>query len=189
MQRDTKIKRLNRIWPIGGKLLAAFSMLGATPVIAGPSAPPPTLEYVFSIKATLAAPVEQGEIDGKRKRFIAITGGSVEGPKLQGEVLPGGGDWQAIGPDGRTEVYARYSVRAKDGTVITIINPGIRIGPKDVIARLAKGEDVDPSLYYFRTTPSFDVRPGPFEWLRNRVFVARGIRKPDHVLIDFYEVK
>ncbi len=170
--------------------LLAVLALGfvSAPLAAGPSAPAPTLVYAFSVKATLAPPVEQGEIDGKRKRFIAITGGSVDGPQLQGDVLPGGGDWQTIAVDGRTEVYAKYSLRAKDGTVIAVTNPGVRIGPKDVIARLAKGEDVDPSLYYFRTTPSFDVRPGPYEWLRNKVFVARGIRKPDHVMIDFYSV-
>jgi hypothetical protein len=155
---------------------------------AHPAAPAPTLSYAFSLEATLAAPVEQGEIDGKRHRFIAITGGTMHGPKLKGEVLAGGGDWQTIAADGRTEVYAKYSLKAEDGTIIGVTNPGIRIGPKDVIARLAKGEDVDPSLYYFRTTPVFDVRPGPHEWLRNKVFVARGIRKPDHVIIDFYEV-
>jgi Protein of unknown function (DUF3237) len=161
----------------------------ATAAIAeGPSAPAPTLTYIFSVKALLALPVEQGEIDGKRKRFIAITGGSVYGPNLQGEVLPGGGDWQAIGADGRTEVYARYSLKASDGTIISVINPGYRTGPKDVIARLTKGEDVDPSLYYFRTTPSFEVRAGPHDWLRGKVFVARGIRKPDHVVIDYYQV-
>jgi hypothetical protein len=141
------------------------------------------------VTATLATPIEQGEIDGKRKRFIPITGGTVAGPKLQGEVLAGGGDWQAIGKDGHTEVYARYTLKAKDGTVIGVINPGVRVGPKDVIARLVKGEDVDPSLYYFRTTPSFDVGAGAHEWLRNKVFVARGIRKPDHVVIDFYTVE
>ena len=155
---------------------------------AHPSAPAPELSYAFSVTATLASPVEQGEIDGKRKRFIAITGGTVHGPKLQGEVLAGGGDWQAIAVDGRTEVYAKYSLKAVDGTIIAVTNPGIRIGPKDVIARLAKGEDVDPALYYFRTTPSFDVRPGPYEWMRNKVFVARGIRKSASVIIDFYEV-
>ncbi len=167
--------------------IACAIALGSA-AIAAPSAPEPALTYAFSMKATLAAPLEQGEIDGKRKRFIAITGGSVDGPKLQAEVLAGGGDWQAIGPDGRTEIYARYSLKAKDGTIISVINPGVRTGPKDVIARLAKGEEVDPSLYYFRTTPSFDVAAGPYEWLRSKVFVARGIRKPDHVVIDFYEV-
>jgi Protein of unknown function (DUF3237) len=154
-----------------------------------PSAPAPTLAYAFSVRATLAPPVEHGEIDGKRKRFIAVTGGTAYGPRLQGEVLTGGGDWQAILPGGLTEVWAKYSIKAKDGTVITVTNAGVRTATPDVIDRLAKGEDVDPSLYYFRTNPTFDVRKGPHEWLKRTLFVARGIRKPDHVVIDFYEVK
>lgn len=158
-------------------------------VAANPAAPAPTLDYVFSIRATLAPPVEQGEIDGKRKRFIGVTGGEVYGPRLQGKVLNGGGDWQAIAPNGLTEVMARYSVEAADGTVIAITNAGVRTANPEVIDRLARGEEVDPSLYYFRTTPVFETSPGAHEWLRRSVFVARGIRKPDHVVIDFYEVK
>jgi hypothetical protein len=164
-------------------------LLSVTGLQAKPSAPAPTLQYAFSIRATLLPPLEQGEIDGKRTRFIGITGGSVEGPKLSGEVISGGGDWQKIGGGGLTEVYARYFVRAKDGTVIGITNAGVRVASPEVIDRLAKGEDVDPSLYYFRTTPTFEVKAGPHEWLRRKTFVARGIRKPDHVVIDFYTVE
>ena len=50
------------------------------------------------------------------------------------------------------------------------------------------GIEVAPDAYYFRTTPVFEVRAGPHEWLRRHVFVARGIRKPDHVIVDFYRV-
>jgi Protein of unknown function (DUF3237) len=155
----------------------------------GPSAPAPELRYVFSIRAELLPPVEQGTIDGRRLRFIPISGGTVYGPRLQGSVLAGGGDWQAIGPDGLTEVNARYALKAADGTVIDIVNAGVRTASKDVIDRLAKGEDVDPALYYFRTSPRFTVAAGPHEWMRRSMFVARGIRKPDHVVVDFYLVE
>jgi Protein of unknown function (DUF3237) len=155
----------------------------------GPAmASPPLLDWVFSAKVTLAPAVEKGTIDGLRKRFIAITGGDVTGPKLSGVVLPGGGDWQSIHPDGITELDARYALKANDGTVIAVTNPGIRVASPDVIKRIAAGEDVDPSLYYFRTTPRFDVAPGPHEWLRRSIFVARGVRRPDHVLIEFFRV-
>jgi Protein of unknown function (DUF3237) len=172
-------------WPSACLCLALASTLAS----AQPSAPAPGLAYVFSLRATLAPAVEQGEIDGKRKRFIAVTGGTVYGPRLQGEVLTGGGDWQSIVPDGLTEVWAKYSIKAKDGTVISLVNAGVRTATPAVIERLVKGEDVDPSLYYFRTAPTFDVRKGPHEWLKRTLFVARGIRKPDHVVVDFYEVK
>jgi hypothetical protein len=156
---------------------------------AEPSAPAPNLSYAFSVRATLAPPLEQGEVDGKRTRFIGITGGTVDGPKLTGKVISGGGDWQKIGANGLTEILARYFIQTKDGTVIAITNPGVRTATPEVIDKLAKGDDVDPSLYYFRTTPTFDVRSGPHDWLRRKVFVARGIRKPDHVIIDFYSVE
>jgi hypothetical protein len=68
---------------------------------AQPAAPAPGLSFAFSIRVEVAPPVEQGEIDGARQRFIPITGGTVSGPRLTGKVLPGGGDWQAIHPGGR----------------------------------------------------------------------------------------
>jgi hypothetical protein len=163
----------------------AALLIGAS----GPAAPAPTLEFAFTATVTLAPPVEQGTVDGGRKRFIAITGGTISGPLLNGTVLPGGGDWQTILPGGLTKVEARYFLKASDGAVIEVTNPGVRTGSAEVIERLAKGEAVDPSAYYFRTTPRFDVAPGAHEWLRRHAFVARGIRRPDRVEIDFYVVR
>jgi hypothetical protein len=142
----------------------------------------------FAAKVLIAAPVEQGQIDGKRKRFIPITGGQVTGARLSGTILPGGGDWQSILPGGLTEILARYAIKADDGTIITLTNPGVRVASAEVIERLAKGEDVDPRLYSVRTTPSFEAPPGPHDWMRRKVFVGRGIRRPDHVIIDFFTV-
>lgn len=156
---------------------------------AAPAAPQPGLEYAFTATVLVAVPVEMGEADGGRKRFIAITGGGVEGPMLRGAVLPGGGDWQVIETGGLTRVEAHYFLKAADGTVIEVTNPGVRVADPAVIERLARGEEVDPSAYYFRTTPSFKVTAGAHDWLRRSVFVARGVRKPDRVMIDFYVVR
>jgi hypothetical protein len=173
-----------------GGVIAAGLALAASPVAAQtPAAPAPTLDYAFTARITLAAPVEQGEVSGGRKRFIAITGGTVDGPMFKGTVLPGGGDWQIIMPGGLTKVEARYFLKAADGTVIEITNPGVRVASPEVTEKLAKGEKVDPSAYYFRTTPRFDVKAGPQEWLARSAFVARGIRTPDSVVIDFYVVR
>lgn len=171
-------------------LAMAMALAGGTAAQAGgPAAPPPTLDYAFTATVQVAAPVEMGQADGGRKRFIAITGGKVDGPKLTGEVLNGGGDWQVIEVGGLARVEAHYFLKASDGTVIEVTNPGVRVASPEVTERLAKGEVVDPSEYYFRTTPSFKVTAGPHDWLRRAVFVARGIRKPDRVVIDFYVVK
>lgn len=176
---------MNKSTIAGIALAASATSLGAS----GPAAPAPGLEYAFTATVNVAPPIEQGTQDGGRKRFIAITGGSISGPMLNGTVLAGGGDWQTIWPDGLTKVEAHYFVKAADGTVIEVTNPGVRTGSPEVIEQLAKGVNVDPSAYYFRTTPRFDVAPGPHEWLRRNAFVARGIRRPTYVEIDFYVVR
>lgn len=174
--------------PIPGPLLAVAMVAGAG-AAAGQSAPAPTLHYLFSARVEIAAPVEQGEIDGGRKRFIPITGGTITGPRLTGTVLPGGGDWQVIRPGGVTQVEARYFLKASDGTVIAIHNVGVRVADPAVTERIARGERVDPASYYFRSAATFDPPPGPHQWLKTRVIVGRGVRMPDHVAIDFYSVE
>ncbi len=174
---------------IAALLLAAAPGLAAADPATGPAAPAPTLAYAFSVKVTLAPPVEVGEADGGRRRFIAITGGEVYGPRLHGTVLPGGGDWQTIMPEGLTRIEARYFLKADDGTVIEITNPGVRVASTEVTQRLAHGEKVDPALYYFRTAPVFKAGSATQGWLQRAVFVGRGVRNPDSVVIDYYEVR
>ncbi|MES2443214.1 MAG: DUF3237 domain-containing protein [Pseudomonadota bacterium] len=150
--------------------------------------PPPTLEFAFGATVTLGKPQELGTRGGSRSRFVPITGGKVSGPRLDGVVLPGGGDWQEIGEDGVTLIHARYLLQAADGTAISVDNPGVRVATPAIIARLTAGEDLDPSLYYFRTTPVFAVAPGPHDWLRRSVFVCQGARHPDTVELRIFRV-
>jgi Protein of unknown function (DUF3237) len=171
------------------RITALAAAAVASAAAAAPSAPAPSLAYAFSADVKVAPPVELGAIDGGRRRFIAITGGTVDGPRLKGEVLASGGDWQTIMPGGLTRLEAKYFIRAADGTVIEVTNIGVRTAAPEVIDKLARGEPVDPSLYYFRTSPSFKVAAGSHQWLERTLFVARGIRRPDRVIVDFYEVR
>ncbi len=121
--------------------------------------------------------------------MIPITGGTVTGPLLTGRVAPGGADWQLVQPDGLIDLTARYTIEAADGTLIGVVNRGLRHGPPDEMAKLAAGEAVDPSLIYFRTTPVFEAPAGPHEWLARHIFVATGRRHPDGVLTRFFVVR
>jgi Protein of unknown function (DUF3237) len=177
--------KLQSVFAIGALLAAPGVLAGEQP---GPSASAPGLDYVFSVRATLAPPLEVGATDGGRRRFIAITGGEVYGPRLKGKVLAAGGDWQTILPGGLARIEARYFLKAEDGTVIEVTNPGVRSASPEVTERLARGDKVDPAQYYFRTTPSFKVAGEALGWMERTVFVARGIRNPDSVTIDFYAV-
>jgi len=156
---------------------------------AAPAAPKPELTWAFSVDVEVGAPIEQGEIDGGIVRFIPIQGGRIYGPRLQGMVMEGGGDWQTIRKGGLTDVEARYFLRASDGTVIEVHNPGVRVADEETIGKLMRGEPVPQDSYYFRTQPRFRVASGPFDWMARHVFVARGVRYPDRVVVDYYIVE
>jgi hypothetical protein len=149
----------------------------------------PELEFVFRLTITLGLPLDQGTYEGQRRRIIPILGGTAEGPRFQGAVLPGGADWQTVRvADGVASIYARSTLQHEDGTIVSMVNRGVRRGPAEVMARLAAGELVDPGSYYFRACPQFEVQPGPHEWLAQNVFLCIGKRWPDSVHLDIYKV-
>jgi hypothetical protein len=148
----------------------------------------PSLEFLYTSRIEIEQPLMVGQSPYGERRIINITGGSFEGPKLSGRILRGGADWQIIRQDGVTEVVAHYTLETHDGALIYIYNRGLRHGPPEVIRRLGRGEEVDPSEYYFRTTPVFETGAPGYEWLNSIVAVATGARKADEVIITVYEV-
>jgi len=150
---------------------------------------PPVLDFAFEARVSISPPLDAGLIPGGRRRIIPITGGIVEGPRLTGVVVPGGADWQIVRDDGVTDLTARYTIQAADGTLIGVVNRGLRHTTPEVQARLNAGERVDPALVYFRTTPIFEAPAGPHHWLTRGIFVGDAQRHPDGVLLRFFEVK
>jgi Protein of unknown function (DUF3237) len=146
------------------------------------------LDFVFRLRVEVAAALELGETQHGRRRIIPIIGGTVEGPHLEGRVLPGGADWQIVRRDGCAELEARYTIEAKDGALIAVANRGLRHGPPEIVAKLLAGEPVDPAAYYFRCTPVFETAAPAHQWLTRTVFTATGERRPDLVEIRVYAV-
>ena len=73
----------------------------------------------------VGAPLDQGTWDGQRWRVIPIVGGTFEGPRFSGVILPGGADWQSVRvTDGVARLDARYTLRHDDGTLVTVLNRG-----------------------------------------------------------------
>ena len=110
------------------------------------------------------------------RHIMYITGGTVEGPKVRGVVVPGGGDWLLIRPDRAAILDVRAVCRTDDDDIIYTCFHGINIMSREVRERMAKGESIDPSEYYFRITPVFETASEKYDWL-NRV-VAVGIGRP-----------
>ena len=150
---------------------------------------PPGLAFEFRMRVQIGAPLDQGTWDGERRRVMPILGGTFEGARFSGTILAGGADFQSVRvADGVATIDARYMLRHDDGTLVTMTDRGVRRGPPEVMSRLAAGEVVDPSLYYFRTTPRFEVQDGPHRWLADHVFLCAGSRRPDAVELEIFRV-
>ena|SRR5690349_2459032 len=145
-------------------------------------------EFLVQVKASITPAVEVGPSPRGYRRVIPISGGTFEGPKLRGTVLPGE-DRQTFLSDGTLEVVARYGLKTHDGAVILVTNRGFWHGPPEVGARLAQGEHVDPALYYFRTCARLEAPGGgPHAWLNHRIIVGSVAPALGVVVVDFFVV-
>ncbi|SPF78050.1 DUF3237 domain-containing protein [Pseudoprimorskyibacter insulae] len=151
--------------------------------------PEPKLELIMELEVCLDPIIEMGPGRAGLRRIIPIIGGIAKGPKIKGKILNVGADWQTIFADGNAELVARYAVETDDGAVIEIDNRGFRNGPAEVLARVAKGEDVDPADYYMRTIARLETSHPDYSWVNKRVFVATGARLAGAVHIAFYCVE
>lgn len=157
--------------------------------------PTPTLEPVFDLTVLVAAPVEAGAITGLnsrgRRRIIPITGGSVSGA-IHGSVLPGGADFQLVVSDTCADLDARYLLQLSDpgwpGAHVFVQNRALRRGSAADIAKLVRGEPVDPAAIYFRCAPSFEVSHPALAWMTESLFIGTGARFPDRVEMRFFRV-
>src|SRR4249920_3803810 len=112
----------------------------------------------MTLRVSVASPQNVGAVPHGTRRIVPLIGGDFEGPRLRGTVLPGGSaDWLLLRADGVLELDLRVTLRTDDGALISMRSFGLRHGPPEVMAAIAHGETVDPSTYYFRTTPRFET--------------------------------
>jgi hypothetical protein len=141
---------------------------------------------LMRLTVAVGEPVDVGEVAGQRRRYIPLGEGTVEGG-YRGTVVPGGMDWQTIGPDGKLEIAARY-VLALDQGRVEVRSEGMRAGPPEVLARVAAGEVVPGGEYYFRTAMRFYTSSPALARLNDLIAIAVGERFPGHVVLDVYPV-
>ncbi len=151
--------------------------------------PDPRLTPVFRLDATIGEPQELGDIGQGRRRIAPLTGGTFAGPGLSGTLVPGvSGDWQTVLADGTASGDIRYTLRTQDGALIAVRSQSVRYGPAEVLARLGRGEPVDPSEYIFRAATSIQTAAPELDWLNRGVFVAVAAREATGVVYETYLV-
>jgi len=150
----------------------------------------PTLEFAFRIKLKLGIRQKIGPMPGGWMRgFVSAAGGTIEGPRLNGRVVPdSGGDWATYRTDNAVTFDARYMLEADDGTQIYMMNRGYRHAPPETAAKMEALTPVDPSQYYMRLSPSFEAPPGKHDWMMRTIIVGSAERQADHSVFDYYAV-
>jgi hypothetical protein len=138
----------------------------------------------FAVDVGAPVSIDAGE---HGRRAIPIVGGSVSGG-YTGKVLAGGADWQTIWPDGRLELEAHYAVDIEGHGLVEVQSSGVRHGPPEVLAALARGEAVEPDLYYFRTSVRFRTSAPGLLRLNAIIALSKGRRDRNTVHLDIFEV-
>jgi hypothetical protein len=151
--------------------------------------PSPRLTLVYRLEATLGQPLDLGDTAQGHRRIVALAGGTFTGPELNGTLVPGASaDWQIVLADGTAFGDVRYTLETDAGALLYVRSRGIRHGPADVLARLARGEDVDATEYTFRTATQIETAAPDLDWLNKGVFVSVGGREPGVVVYETYLV-
>jgi Protein of unknown function (DUF3237) len=151
--------------------------------------PDPSLSRVYRLEATVGEALELGEIAEGRRRIVPLTGGTFTGPELNGKLLPGSSaDWQLVLPDGTALGDIRYTLQTNDGALLYVQSRGVRHGSPEVLARLARSEDVDATEYTFRTSTQIETAASALDWLNKGVFISVGGRQPGAVIYETYLV-
>jgi hypothetical protein len=144
-------------------------------------------EFLMNLLVDVGEVVSMGAGPLGERRVVGILGGTFEGSGLRGEVLPGA-DWQIARKDGVLDLDARYALKEQGGGVVRVLSQGYRHGPGEVLAALGRGEEVDPSAYFFRTVMRFETGAPQLEWLNRTIAVATAERQARRVLLSAYRI-
>jgi Protein of unknown function (DUF3237) len=104
--------------------------------------------------------------------IFPIVGGTFDGERLRGTVLPGGGDWVTRRPDGVFELDLRATLETDDGALVYLTFSGVR----------------DDASHYFRTLPRFETAAPKYDFLNRLLAVGLGEIRPDGPVHVFEEL-
>jgi hypothetical protein len=144
-------------------------------------------EHLFDMHVELQPAQLISTSRGTRLTFIT-NGGVIDGPRLRGEILPGGGDWLLVGDDQIGRIDVRATLRTHDGALIHYETRGVIKVPADGLGRLAAGQALAFDETYVRTTPTFETADDRYSWLNEIVAVGYNVLSPDHIDYRVYRL-
>ncbi|BDX30861.1 UPF0311 protein [Mycobacterium antarcticum] len=124
----------------------------------------PTLEHLLDIRIAFEPVQIFATPIGTRLTYV-VSHGRCEGPRVAGDILPGGGDWILFGSDNVARLDVRGTLRTDDGAHVHLTNTGrVQMTPA-ASARFAAGELIRHDEMVARSSPLFDTDDPRYRWL------------------------
>ena len=133
----------------------------------------PQLAFLCTVSLETTFPQAIGDNPHGNRQIVPVTGGSFEGPRLTGKVLPGG-DWVLRRPDGVSELDGRVTWQTEDGALLYVAYRGYRAKISPVLPRWMTGEPIPVEEYYHMITLHFETSAAQYTWLQQAVVIGRG---------------
>jgi hypothetical protein len=149
-------------------------------------------EFLFSITAYVASPLDIGECPAGTRRIIPVLGGSFSGPRISGKLLQGGSDLQLIRADGVAELNVHAALEENSGARILLRGLALRARKKVSSLAVKDYGPVDVALsdetVYFREAMIFETASENLSWINHLLAIATGKRYEDRVELEVFEV-
>lgn len=148
----------------------------------------PAFRPLFTVEFETTPQVVGSVPAGYFRRTGIIIDGSFAGDRLRGKVLPGGGDWVLMRPDGVTQLDVRTILETRTGETIYMTYTGRLRQPADASTRLAAGETLGEAELYFRTAVQFETAAEKLLWLNDIIAIGIGHRRPQGPAYRVFEL-
>jgi hypothetical protein len=143
--------------------------------------------HLFQLRETVPPLYVVGQTPNAFRRIGVVAGGAFEGERLSGEVVSGN-DWQDVRKDDCTRLDVRLLLKINDGALIVMTYQCLRAGSAEILAKLDRGETVDPASYYFRFSALFETSVAKYDWINRIIAVGIGQRLADGPLYNVFEI-
>ena len=157
--------------------------------------PAPSLTFSFHLECDMSTFHHIGPGPHGNRSTVIFKGGRFEGPRLRGEILAGGGDWEIVqnhtddGVEMQTaHLDTRYNLQTHDGAVIYLQTRGTRTGRREVLERLGDDEGIKADEFRMRLTLEMETGDERYRWINTGVFVASSGRSGYRVIYDAYQL-
>ena len=181
---------ISKRWYLAGMaVLVAVALIVGAPARSGAqsqtSQSKMRLEYLMTFHGDFVPPVDIGQVANGHMTVFMINGGTFEGPKVRGKILPGPVDWFVTGPDGVGHMDVRATFQTDDGANIYLRYQGVQVMTAAAGAKLSKGEAIDYGELYWLSTPVFETGDPHYAWLNNIVAVGEARLGPKMAWIEY----